>query len=136
MGTTRLVWHEGQRYTGGDSWGNLVVPIDGDRDGTGSKPSDLLPIALAACTAYTLLDILTKQRQMVARLEADVVSHQHPEPPWTFETIDVRFRIAGDVDLAKARKALELAHTKYCSVSASLEATVAMTFTVEPFDAA
>lgn len=133
MGTTRLVWHDGQRYTGIDSWGNQVVPIDGDREhGHGSKPSDLLPISLAACTAYTLLDILRKQRQTVVRLEAEIVSRQDPEPPWTFESIDVRFRIAGDVDLEKAQRALDLAHEKYCSVSATLRATVALTFTVEP----
>jgi putative redox protein len=133
MGTTRLVWHDGQRYTGIDSWGNSVVPIDGDKEnGNGSKPSDLLPISLAACTAYTLIDILRKQRQVVTGLEAEVVSHQNSEPPWAFETIDVRFKISGTVDIEKARKALELAHEKYCSVSASLRPLVEMTFSVDP----
>lgn len=136
MGTTKLVWHDGQRYTGIDSWGNAVVPIDGDREhGHGSKPSDLLPISLAACTAYTLLEILRKQRQVVTRLEAEIVSKQDPEPPWIFRTVDVRFRISGDVDLSKAEKALTLAHEKHCSVAATLQATVEMTFTVEAAEA-
>lgn len=132
MGRTYLTWHDGQRYTGTDSWGNAVVPIDGDKgSGHGSKPSDLLPIAVAACTAYTLLEILRKQRQTVTGLDAEIVSQQQDEAPWTFERIDVRFAIAGDVDLEKARKALDLSHEKYCSVAASLKATVEMTFSIE-----
>jgi len=135
MGTTKLTWHDGQRYTGTDSWGNAVVPIDSDRS-HGSKPSDLLPISVAACAAYTMVEILRKQRQMITALEASITSKQQDEAPWAFETIDVVFTIGGDVAIDKARKALELSHEKYCSVAASLRASVAMTFTIELADAA
>ena len=130
MGTTKLTWHDGQRYTGTDSWGNAVVPIDSDHD-HGSKPSDLLPISVAACAAYTLVEILRKQRQTIVSLEASIHSKQQDEAPWAFETIDVAFTIGGDVELEKARKALEVSHEKYCSVAASLRPTVAMTFTID-----
>jgi putative redox protein len=131
MGTTKLTWHEGQRYTGIDSWGNAVVPINGERDeGTGAKPSDLLPISLAACAAYTMVQILTKQRQSWESLEAEIDSVQDREAPWAFRRIDVTFRFGGEVDQVKAQKALDLAHSKYCAVASSLDPSVETSFTV------
>ena len=131
MSTQRLVWHEGQRYTGFDSWGN-EVQVDGDPDsGRGSKPSDLLPVSLAVCTAYTLIDVLKKRRQNVRSLEATIETTQEEEPPWTFTRIDVHFAVTGDVEPAKAEKSLALAHEKYCSVAATLAGTVQMDFTIE-----
>lgn len=129
MGTTRLQWHEGQRYTGTDSWGNLVA-IDGDREsGTGAKPSDLLPISLAACAAYTMVQILQKQRQTWESLDVEVVSRQAREEPWAFEQIDITYTFRGAVDQDKAQKALTMSHEKYCSVAASLSPDVRTSFT-------
>ncbi|MFP5224930.1 MAG: OsmC family protein [Actinomycetota bacterium] len=132
MSITRLVWHEGQRYTGIDSWGNAVVPINGEREeGTGAKPSDLLPISLAACAAYTMVQILTKQRQTWGSLEARVESLQADEAPWGFRRIAITYRFSGPIDRDKAQKALDLAHSKYCAVAASLDPAIETIFTVE-----
>ncbi len=129
--TQRLLWHDGQRYSCFDSWGNEVA-VDGDPDsGRGSKPSDLLPISLAACTAYTLIDVLKKRRQQVVSLEATVETTQDEDPPWTFTRIDVHFVLVGDVDPVKAQKSLVMAHEKYCSVSATLAGRTQMNFTIE-----
>lgn len=131
MGTTRITWHGDQRYTGTDSWGNAVVPIDGDREsGNGAKPSDLLPISLAACVAYTMVQTLKKQRQAWTSMEAEIESVQQSDAPWRFEQIAVTFAFTGSVDLEKARKACNLAHRKYCAVAASLHPDVAVSYHV------
>lgn len=133
MSTQRLVWHEGFRFTGVDSWGHEVA-IEGDQAGTGVKPSDMLPLALAACTAYDVVNILTKQRQDLRALEASIESTQEAEAPWRFERILVRYVLRGEVDETKARKALELSESKYCSISATLRPSVHLEFdlTIEP----
>jgi putative redox protein len=128
--TLGLRWDGQQRWIGTDSWGN-EVRVDGHRDGaTGAKPSDLLPLSLAACVAYTLVDVFRKRRESIEDLSATIEVEQDPEPPWTFRRIDTHFTVRGTVTQAIADRWLALASQKYCSVSASLEATVRMTFTI------
>lgn len=133
MSTQRLVWHDAFRFTGTDSWGNDVA-IDATEGGEGAKPADLLPIALAACTAYDVVNILRKQRQDLRELEARIESEQDPDAPWTFRKISVIYTARGGVDPIKAAKALALSEEKYCSVSATLREVVELGFhiTVEP----
>jgi putative redox protein len=129
MSTTKLVWHEHFRFTGEDSRGRPVA-IDAHLEGKGAKPSDLLPISLAACTAYDIVNILHKQRQKLLELEATIESEQEPDPPWRFRTIKVTYVARGHVDPERARKALALSEEKYCSISATLRPVVDLTFEI------
>lgn len=130
MSITRLRWDEEFRFTGFDSYGREVAISAGDV-GNGAKPSDLLPIALAACTAYDVVNILRKQRQDLQGLETEIVSTQDSEAPWTFTRIELRYHARGAVDLEKARKALALSEAKYCSVAASLRPAVEIVATID-----
>jgi putative redox protein len=130
MSTTRLVWHEKFRFTGFDSRGH-EVPIDAHAEGTAGKPSDLLPLSLAACIAYDIVSILYKQRQDLRGLEATIESAQDEDPPWTFRSIAVHFVARGDVNPLKAEKAMKLAEEKYCSISATLRASVELTYDIQ-----
>ena len=130
MGTQRLVWQEGTRFTGFDSWGHAIA-IGGDEQGTGLKPSDLVPLALAACTAYDVVTILTKQRQDLRGFDARIETTQDDQPPWTFRRIAVHFTLRGAVDPKKVAKAIDLAERSYCSVAATLRPTVELAFTFE-----
>jgi putative redox protein len=131
MGTQRLVWTgERLQFLGHTTYG-AALPIGGDADGLGAKPSDLLPLSLAACTAYDVVVILGKQRQDLRGLEVELTTHQDPEPPWAFRSIHMRFLLSGVVDRAKAEKAVVLAESKYCSVAATLRSVVEITHDVE-----
>lgn len=131
MKTLHLRWIEAQRYEATDSWGQRVI-VDGTHgSGGGAKPADLLPTSLAACVAYTFLEVLQKRRQRVDALEATIEVEQQPEAPWMFTRIDTRFVVTGEVDAAKAEKSLALAHEKYCAVSASLHPDIVTSYTVE-----
>ncbi|MFN8533255.1 MAG: OsmC family protein [Dehalococcoidia bacterium] len=127
MGFQRLVWREGAVFTGVDSWGHQVE-IGGDGQGVGLKPSDLLPLSLAACTAYDLVTILAKQRQQLSGLEAAIESEQEADPPWTFRAITVHFTLRGDLDPKKVARALQLSEERYCSVAATLRSVVRLSF--------
>jgi len=118
------------QFEGLTSYGDPVL-IGGDAGGRGAKPSDLLPVSLAACIAYDVVTILKKQRQDLRGLRIAISSDQDPDPPWTFRRITLRFQIEGVVDERKARKAIELSETKYCAVSAAVRPTVEVRTEIE-----
>jgi len=130
MADVTLAW-TGDRlqFVGSTGYGEPVL-VGGDREGPGSKPSDLLPLSLAACTAYDVVEILRKQRQDLHRLEVSIASTQDPEPPWTFRAIHLRFVLTGRVEERKAARAVDLAESKYCATAATLRSVVAITHEV------
>ena len=105
--------------------------MGGDVEGPGAKPSDLLPVSLAACTAYDVVVILRKQRQDLRGLEVTIRTTQDPEPPWTFRAIHTHFLPKGAVDDRKAARAIDLAESKYCSVAATIRPVVDLTHSHE-----
>jgi putative redox protein len=128
---TTVTWTgERLRFIGQPSWGG-TLDLDGIAGGSGAKPSDLLPISLATCTAYDVVVILRKQRQDLRGLRVVTESDQDPDPPFTFRTIHMHFVFSGQVDEHKAIRAVELSESKYCGVAASLRATVRITHSVE-----
>lgn len=121
-GTLRLEWQRGLLFEGEDSR-HFRLPISGDPEIAGAKPSDLLPLSLAACLAYDVVIVLQKKRQDMKGLTVVLESEQQDEPPLRFLRIDLRFEVAGAVDKVAADRALELAE-KNCPVLASLSPDV------------
>ena len=130
MADVRLEW-TGDRiqFIGTTGYGEPIL-VGGDVEGPGAKPSDLLPLSLAACTAYDVVEILRKQRQDLLGLEVVATSAQDPDPPWTFRSIHLRFQLTGAVDASKAAKAIEIAETRYCAVAATIRSVVRLTHEV------
>jgi putative redox protein len=127
----RLVWTgERLQFTGETGYGQ-PIRVGGDTDGAGAKPSDLLPISLAACTAYDVVEILRKQRQRLVGLEAVVRSEQDLDPPWTFRAIHIIWIVRGEVDARKATRAVELAESKYCAIAATIKGVVTLSHSIE-----
>lgn len=126
MNEVRLTW-TGDRlqFVGRTGYGDLIS-VGGDTDGPGARPSDLLPISLAACTAYDVVVILHKQRQDLRALEAVITSTQDDEPPWTFRAIDIEWVVTGAVDQHKAERAVEIAEGKYCAIAATISPVVSL----------
>ena len=127
MADVRLLWTGDRLQFEGRAYYGEPFGIGGDADGPGAKPSDLVPLSLAACTAYDVVVILQKQRQVLEGLEVTVRSEQDPEPPWTFRAMHMLFVLRGRIDPRKAERAVELAETKYCAVAATLRQVVDIT---------
>lgn len=131
MGDVTLRWSgEGLSFVSQPTYGDPIVTGD-DPEGPGAKPSDLLPISLAACTVFDVVVILRKQRQDLRGLEVQVTSEQDPQPPWTFRSIHMHFVLTGTVDDHKAGRAIDLAESKHCSVAATLRPVVRLTHSHE-----
>jgi putative redox protein len=121
-GTQRLVWQRGLLFEGEDSRRHRL-PISGDPEIEGAKPSDLLPLSLASCLAYDVVVVLAKKRQELKALVVDLTSEQEDSSPFRFLRITLHFEVAGVIEKAAADRSLELA-VKNCPVLATLSPTV------------
>ena len=131
MSEVTLRWTgEGLTFRSQATYGDSILTGQ-DPEGPGSKPSDLLPISLAACTVYDVVVILRKQRQDLHALEVRITSEQDPDPPWTFRSIHMHFVLTGAIDDRKASRAIELSESKYCSVAATLRSVVRLSHSYE-----
>jgi putative redox protein len=124
MGTATVKWIGGKQFVGIDSTHHSVVLSTPD-EGVGIKPSELLLLAVASCTAVDVVEILEKKRMPLTRLEISATGEQDQDPPWTFRKITVHFRVSGKNLTEKAvTQAIQLSEEKYCSVAATLRPTV------------
>jgi putative redox protein len=130
---SRLVWLEKEKFVGFDGAGHPVIVSSQDpENAVGLKPTDLLTLALASCSAVDLVRILAKQRQTVTGLEIAVRGDQEAEAPWRFTCMHVTYKLRGRaLKEDGVRKAVELAEGKYCSVAASLQPQVTITHAIE-----
>jgi putative redox protein len=127
MSQVQVTWVKNEQFVGTDSTNHSIVLSTG-KDGTGSKPSDLLLIALGACTAVDVVSILAKKRQKLTGLEIKVNSQQDADPPWTFRQIHVEYVVRGKGISEKAvQHAIEISEQKYCSVAATIRGVAEIT---------
>ena len=127
MGTATVKWIQGKQFIGVDSTKHSVVLSTPD-EGIGIKPSDLLLIAVASCTAVDVVEILAKKRMPLSYLEISSTGEQDQDPPWTFRKIHLHFKIGGKNLTEKAvEQAIQLSEEKYCSVAATVRATAEIT---------
>jgi putative redox protein len=111
---------DGLRFAGRTGTGHSLVLDDGTGD-TGMRPAELVPLALAGCTAMDVISILRKMRQNVRRYAVEARGTQQEEHPNAFTRIDIVHVVEGSgIDVEAVRRAIELSATRYCSVGATL----------------
>jgi putative redox protein len=90
-------------------------------EGVGMKPSELVLVALAACTGVDVVDILSKKRTPLTSLEIVVDGEQDEDPPWAYRKIHILYRLRGKgLSDKNVSQAIKLSEEKYCCVSATL----------------
>ncbi len=120
MPTAKVRWVEGMQFVGTDSGGHSVV-LSGDEQQSGVRPSEMLLVALASCTAVDVVEIMTKKRKPLRQLEIVISGERDLNPPWPYRRIEVNYRMSGDDLTEKAvSQALKLSSEKYCSVAATV----------------
>jgi len=123
MSNAKVKWIGGKQFVGQDSTRHSVVLSTPD-EGVGIKPSELLLISLASCSAVDVVEILEKKRMPLTTLEIDVRGEQDQDPPWTYRKMMIHYQVAGNALTNKAvDQAIHLSLEKYCSVAATLRAT-------------
>ena len=110
--------------------GHAVI-MDDAQGQTGPKPIELALLALGGCTAFDVIGILRKMRQVVTGYDVEVRAEQREEPPNYFTRVEIKHRLRGTIDPEAVRRAIELSETKYCSVGAMISKTAKIDSTFE-----
>ncbi len=131
MGTATVRWIGENKFVGIDSTNHAVV-LSTPEDGVGMKPSELLLVALAACTAVDVVRILSKKHTPLINLEIRVSGDQDADPPWTFHKIHIKYILKGKGLTNNAvEQAISLSEEKYCSVAATVRGVAEITWEYE-----
>lgn len=129
------------RYTGGLSfigkgetnhWVAMDGPPEFGGENAGSRPKELLLLALGGCTGADVASILSKRRVPFRKLEVALSAAISTEHPIVFTRVDITYRFEGDdLPVADIERAIRLSQEKYCSVSAMLRRAMPIDWTAE-----
>jgi putative redox protein len=127
---------DASQWIGANNRGHNII-IDTPSGGTGPKPTELVAMGLAACTAMDVIGILRKKRQQVTRYEVKVEGDQADgQQPAVFTEFRIRHIVTGhNVEPKAVEDAIHLSETKYCSVGATLAKAAKVTATFEIIEA-
>jgi|SRR5450432_2621184 len=131
MISANAVWIDHARFAGIAGSRHSLVTDGGSSEKSASSPMELVLIALCGCTATDVASILQKKREPFTALEVRAEADQAHEPPKVYTHIRLIYKVRGNVTKKAMEDAVRLSKEKYCSVSAMLQKTAAITFTIE-----
>ena len=123
-------WTDKDRYVGAATSRHSIV-MDTAAEKTANTPMELVLLALCGCTASDVVGILRKKREKFTGLEVQAKAERADGYPAVYTAIHLTYLIRGEVSTKAMEDAVHLSKEKYCSVSAMLEKTAKITFTIE-----
>jgi putative redox protein len=134
----RVSWLEERTFVGTPESGHRVVfgtALGEDGKKPGPSPMEMVLIGTGGCTAWDVVNILSKGREAIEDVVVELDADRAETEPRVFTRIHMHFVIRGRrVDPAKVKRAIDLSVEKYCSASAMLAKTAAMTHDFEVVD--
>jgi putative redox protein len=111
------------------------VEVDGSPEmggaGLGVRPTELLLMGAASCSAIDVIAILRKMKQPLEDIQVAVDGEKQQEIPRVFVNIHMHYTLTGNLKKEKVARAIELSVTKYCTVSKMLDKTAEITTSFE-----
>ena len=127
-----LIWTDKERYVGSATSGHsIVMDTAKNEEKTANSPMELLLLSLCGCTASDVVGILKKKREPFTALEVHAKGERAEGYPAVYTSIHLIYRVSGKVMPKAMEDAVRLSKEKYCSVSAMLEKTAKITYTIE-----
>ncbi len=125
----------GMAFSAETGSGHLLT-MDGAPDGGGRnlapRPMETVLAGTGGCTAYDVVLILQRGRHDVRGCQVRLSAERAAQDPKVFTTIHMHFVVTGRALAAAAvERAIALSHEKYCSASAMLAKTAAITTSFE-----
>ena len=131
MQTASVKWVGEEKFVATSPSGH-AINVDSDRhSNTAPGPMELVLLALGACTATDIVSILRKKRQKLESLEVICSGQRAVEPPTVWKKLEIVYRLRGQLDDQAVKHAIQLSEGKYCSVSAMLKKTAAVSWRYE-----
>jgi putative redox protein len=111
---------------------NHLVTMDGAPDGGGRnlapRPMEMVLLGTGGCSAYDVVVILKKSGQDVTGCEVKLTAERAPTDPKVFTKIHMHWTVRGrGLKRNIVENAVRLSHEKYCSATAMLVKTAAVT---------
>jgi putative redox protein len=125
-----LNWTDQDRFVGSATSRHSIV-MDAGKEKTASSPMELVLLALCGCTASDVVGILRKKREPFTGLEVRAKGERADGYPAVYTSIHLTYLVRGQVSQKAMEDAVRLSKEKYCSVSAMLEKTAKITYTIE-----
>ncbi|SMH58003.1 OsmC family protein [Maritimibacter sp. HL-12] len=133
----RVKWVEDRTFVGEAESGHKIVFGAASEAGPkpGPSPMELVLIGTGGCAAYDVVHILEKGREPVESVEVELDADRAETDPKVFTRIHMRFIVKGrGLTAAKAERAVALSVEKYCSASAMMAKSAALSHDVEVID--
>lgn len=106
---------------------DAATPANGGQN-LAPRPMETLLAGAGGCTAYDVVLILKRGRQQVTGCSVKIDADRAQTDPKVFTRIHMHFTVSGKaLQPAAVARAIQLSHEKYCSASAMLAKTAAMT---------
>jgi putative redox protein len=123
-------WTDNDRFVGSATSRHSIV-MDAAGEKTANSPMELVLLALCGCTASDVVGILRKKREPFTGLEVHAEAERFDGYPAVYTDIKLTYRLTGAVSKKSMEDAVRLSKEKYCSVSAMLEKSAKITYSVE-----
>lgn len=123
-------WTDNERYVGSATSRHSIV-LDTATEKSANSPVELVLIALCGCTASDVVGILRKKREPFTGVEVLAKGERADGYPAVYTSIHLIYKVRGEVSKKAIEDAVRLSKEKYCSVSAMLEKTAKITYTIE-----
>jgi len=132
-------WGDGMTFVA-ETGSNHLVTMDGAPEGGGRnlapRPMEMVLAGAGGCTAYDVVVILKKNGQEVTGCEVRLQAERAATDPKVFTSIHYHFTIRGrNLKRNLVEQAVRLTHEKYCSATAILGRTAAITRDFELIEA-
>ena len=135
----RIKWIENVAFEGETESGHTLI-MDGSPEvggqNLGPRPMETVLMGTGACSAIDVVLILKKSREQVSDCVVEISAERADTDPKVFTRIHFRYLVTGkSLDQAKVARAIQLSAEKYCSATAMMAKTAAVTYDVEIIEA-
>jgi len=134
----RIKWVEERTFVGESGSGHKVVlgtASGPDGRTPGPSPMEMVLIGTGGCSAFDVVHILEKGREPVEDCVVEMDAERAEQDPKVFTRIHMHFTVKGrGLSAGKVQRAIQLSIEKYCSASAMLARTAAITHDFEVVD--
>ena len=135
----RIKLIEGVSFAGQSESGHTVVmdgPPDSGGKNLGVRPMEMLLLGLGGCSAFDVVHILRKGRQVITDCIAEIDATRADTDPKVFTQIHIHFIVSGrGLDPKRVEQAVKLSAEKYCSASIMLGKVAEITHDFEIMEA-
>lgn len=134
----RVKWVEERTFVGESGSGHKMVfgtAYGPDGRTPGPSPMEMMLIGAGGCSAFDVVHILEKGREAIEDCIVELDAERAETEPKVFTRIHMHFVVKGrGLAPAKVQRAIDLSLQKYCSASAMLAKTAAITHDFEIVD--